>query len=422
MIRAIGQVADDAANVATELPLKVGAVANDAVSEVADGDKVHLVTDLYRRLRVFAEGAAADNAAIVGNPIPIGGKVTTAAPSASDGDVLFLSLTTGGALRTSGSTTPAIATAALAAEDEGTEAALSVDLSSRLRTLPYGIVADAYPRGTDAPLKVGAVAEDDPTAAAAVSDQNVCHLITDLNRQLRTHPAGGVADNAANVAAEYPIKVGGVAVAAPAADVAVGDMAHLAVDLYRRLWTHPTGDVKDNAAASTEAPLRVGAVAASAVSQVTDTYSVALITDLYRRLRTVTGGEAVSESLVDTTNLTVGTYYYPSEGGWDMAAGNQGNYRDVSLTGKLISGEGITCSLGLYGTNDEDATAASRDWVLIQGWDSPLGTSVQGAVSLNSTTTFGLVYENINFKYVRAVVTASGTVGTVIVKARRKTV
>lgn len=51
LLRVIGQVADDAANVATELPLKIGAVADDVVAAVADGDKVHLVTDLYRRLR-----------------------------------------------------------------------------------------------------------------------------------------------------------------------------------------------------------------------------------------------------------------------------------------------------------------------------------------------------------------------------------
>jgi hypothetical protein len=55
VIRTIGQVADDAANVAAELPLKLGAVAGTsptAGTPVTAADKVHLLTDLLRRLRV----------------------------------------------------------------------------------------------------------------------------------------------------------------------------------------------------------------------------------------------------------------------------------------------------------------------------------------------------------------------------------
>jgi hypothetical protein len=47
-----GAAADDAASDATN-PVKIGAVADDVVSAVADDDAVHLITDLYRRLRVI---------------------------------------------------------------------------------------------------------------------------------------------------------------------------------------------------------------------------------------------------------------------------------------------------------------------------------------------------------------------------------
>lgn len=57
LLRTIGQVADAAANVLTELPVKMGAVAESvpAGTGIADGDKVHLITDLKRRLRIATE-------------------------------------------------------------------------------------------------------------------------------------------------------------------------------------------------------------------------------------------------------------------------------------------------------------------------------------------------------------------------------
>jgi hypothetical protein len=55
VIPVTGDVADDAAASAS-YPVKVGAVADDVPTAVADGDQVHLITDLYRRLRVVVEG------------------------------------------------------------------------------------------------------------------------------------------------------------------------------------------------------------------------------------------------------------------------------------------------------------------------------------------------------------------------------
>jgi hypothetical protein len=46
----VGTVADDAASDAVA-PIKIGAIADDVLSAVSDGDMVHNITDLYRRLR-----------------------------------------------------------------------------------------------------------------------------------------------------------------------------------------------------------------------------------------------------------------------------------------------------------------------------------------------------------------------------------
>ena len=50
-----GTSADDAVADATN-PVKVGAVADDVLSAVSDGDAVHVITDLYRNLRVRPTG------------------------------------------------------------------------------------------------------------------------------------------------------------------------------------------------------------------------------------------------------------------------------------------------------------------------------------------------------------------------------
>lgn len=55
MMPVAGDVADDAAASAS-YPIKIGAVADEVLSAVADGDMAHLITDLYRRLQVVTAG------------------------------------------------------------------------------------------------------------------------------------------------------------------------------------------------------------------------------------------------------------------------------------------------------------------------------------------------------------------------------
>lgn len=151
LLRTIGQVADDAANVVTELPIKVGAVADDVVAAVADGDKVHLVTDLLRKLRVNAEGGVADDAANVTTnfPVKVGAVAVTSKPSAvTANDVVHLTTTE----------------------------------YRELRTVAGGYTLDDAAADALAPLKLGAIAD---AILSTVSDGDMAHLVTDLYRRLR---------------------------------------------------------------------------------------------------------------------------------------------------------------------------------------------------------------------------------------------
>lgn len=71
MLGVAGDVPDDDPASASN-PLKVGGVADDEVSAVADGDQVHFVTDLYRRMRT-----------VVDNLVTVAGDVADDAPSTS---------------------------------------------------------------------------------------------------------------------------------------------------------------------------------------------------------------------------------------------------------------------------------------------------------------------------------------------------
>lgn len=124
--------------------------------------------------------------------------------------------------------------------------------------------------------------------------------------------------------------------------------------------------------------------------------------------------KVVEESLVDTTNVTVQTFY-PSSDGMQMLG-----YADLSLTGKLIQGDAVETKLTVWATNDEDSTPANRDWVYLYGYNWGTNTTVTGVTANASTTTFAWQFSNLNFKYVRCQVDPGDATNTVIIKARRK--
>jgi hypothetical protein len=119
----------------------------------------------------------------------------------------------------------------------------------------------------------------------------------------------------------------------------------------------------------------------------------------------------LNESLVDTTNVSAATHYYPSSTG-----GTMDGYKDQSLTGKFIDADG-TLTLTLEVTNDEDT---SGDWNGAYFYDDELNATVNTKTVTNGTELFSLSCNNNNFRRYRWVVVASGATNTVILKERRK--
>ena len=119
----------------------------------------------------------------------------------------------------------------------------------------------------------------------------------------------------------------------------------------------------------------------------------------------------VEESLVDTTNVSAATHYYPASYGLSMAG-----YKDLSITGKLIDADG-TLTLTIHGTNDEDS---SGDWHQVYGYDDIANTTLNSWTVTNGTKTFAISLNECNFKYIYVKVVATGATNTVIIKARRK--
>lgn len=307
------------------------------------------------------------------------------------------------------------------------------DLYRRLRTIPEGASADAVADGGLNPLKMGAVAD---AALALLADGQTAQLVTDLYRRLYVNPQGGVADDVADDATN-PVKIGAVALA-PLAAVLTGVRAQLVTDLYRRLYVNPQGGVADDAADDGSNPVKMGAVADAVLTTVADGDRAQLVTDLYRRLWTVIAGydsgsnanrtfeiaplnlQVLEESLVDSANHAASAgISYPSDDGLVMMG-----YKDFSITGKFIAGADNTVTMTVEGTNDEDATPANRDWIVLYAYRTDTNAVVNSvAVAASATATFGWDFDNCNYRYIRVrLVIVNGGVlsNTVIIKIRRK--
>ena len=117
--------------------------------------------------------------------------------------------------------------------------------------------------------------------------------------------------------------------------------------------------------------------------------------------------QAVPEELVDTTNLTADTYYYPSEDGMSMDG-----YNDLSIQG-VISG-GVTATV--EATIDD---AGTPDWVDITPAGYELITNASGNASFVDTS-FLLDFGNLNVSKVRVKSVTSDATNAVQYHIRRK--
>jgi hypothetical protein len=247
---------------------------------------------------------------------------------------------------------------------------------------------------------------------------------------------GDVGDNVA-VTASWPVKIGAVSDAVLSA-VADARVVNLVTDLYRRLYTNPQGGVADDAADDASNPVKVGGVADAVLALVADGDRVQFVTDLYRRLWTVIAGydsgsnanrtfeiaplnlQVLEESLVDAVNHAASAgISYPSDDGLVMMG-----YSDFSITGKFICGADNTVTMTVEGTNDEDATPANRDWIVLYAYRTDTNTVVNSiACGAAATVTYGWDFDNCNYRYIRVrLVIVNGGVlsNTVIIKIRRK--
>jgi len=123
--------------------------------------------------------------------------------------------------------------------------------------------------------------------------------------------------------------------------------------------------------------------------------------------------EYITESVVDTTDVAADTNYYPSSSGSSMDG-----YKNLSVTGKFIDGDGVI-TMTIEATNDEDATAANRDWISIYGYDAENDSTVNTFTVTNGTVTFAWDFDNLNYKYYRYVVVNNGATNTFIIKQRK---
>jgi len=118
-----------------------------------------------------------------------------------------------------------------------------------------------------------------------------------------------------------------------------------------------------------------------------------------------------NDSLVDTTNVSAATHYYPSATGMSMDG-----FKNFSISGKLIDADG-TLTLTVEMTNDEDTT--SGDWNQMYGYDDINKVVANSWTVTNGTLKYGVSFNSANYRNIRIAVVASGATNTVISKARR---
>jgi hypothetical protein len=117
-------------------------------------------------------------------------------------------------------------------------------------------------------------------------------------------------------------------------------------------------------------------------------------------------------------------------------------YKNFSITGKYIDGDATTTTLSVQATNDSDQTNA--DWVDIQGQINGLASAtaaiptVTGTVAgvtgvavvpgticnlittaIAQTVKFTWDFDNLNYRYIRVVLTPGDATNTTIIYARR---
>ena len=116
--------------------------------------------------------------------------------------------------------------------------------------------------------------------------------------------------------------------------------------------------------------------------------------------------------LVNTTNVAIGTYQYPSSSGSSMDG-----YKGLSLTGTLEDADG-TITLTLWASNG--SSPSTDTFTQIAFVDDTSGSTVTSVVATNETKQIATRVEDMNYRYYYWQVEFSGSTNTIILNERKR--
>lgn len=120
--------------------------------------------------------------------------------------------------------------------------------------------------------------------------------------------------------------------------------------------------------------------------------------------------QPIQLDLLDTTNVTAATNYYPSSDGIDMSIFNA-----FSLSGYILDTDGVI-TMTLEGTNDEDLSTG--DWHTIYAYNLITNAQEASWAVTNTGLYFALILKDFKFNNVRVKVVNNGNTNTMRLKGR----
>lgn len=120
--------------------------------------------------------------------------------------------------------------------------------------------------------------------------------------------------------------------------------------------------------------------------------------------------QPIQLDLLDTTNVTAATNYYPSSDGIDMSIFNA-----FSLSGYILDADGVI-TMTLEGTNDEDLSIG--DWHTIYAYNLMTNAQEASWAVTNTGLYFALILKDFKFNNVRVKIVNNGNTNTMRLKGR----
>lgn len=328
--------AEDAAHVTGDAGIMVLAVRNDGGSVLAgaDGDYVPLTTNNAGALRTVVAGFAAHDAAAAGNPLPIAGFATAAAPAdvSADGDAVRAWF-----LRNGSQAVTLTAAGALLGGDAGN--GLDVDVT-RLPSLPAGANSIGT-LGANSGVDIGDVTINNAAGASAVNIQDGGNSITVDG----TVTAAGAAAHDAAVSGN-PVLAGLEARTSDGTAVANGDVVRAIADTLGKAVVLQ-GAVHDLRVSGTAN--YTGTTASDLVAAPGAGVRIAVTSVLVTNSHASTGTKV---EIRDGTTAKIIGYAAPGGGGFSLNAGGSPLFvctANTALTGRCVTtGADVDISVSGY--------------------------------------------------------------------------